>query len=79
MSMYNTTERIGFADLSKHNCRYRTQDPMLPYVSHIFQPIRRWRDYPYLHAWLRDVYQLPGVAETIDIDSCRRSYFAQLL
>ncbi|CAN0553600.1 unnamed protein product, partial [Ectocarpus sp. 8 AP-2014] len=35
-------------------------------------------DYPALYAWLRDVYQLPGVAETIDIDGCRRSYFAQL-
>eukprot|EP00752_Nemacystus_decipiens_P011878 g10533.t1 len=39
---------------------------------------RRWRDYPALHAWLRDVYQLPGVADTIDIDGCRRSYFSQL-
>ncbi|CAM9833960.1 unnamed protein product [Ectocarpus sp. 4 AP-2014] len=39
---------------------------------------KRWRDYPALYAWLRDVYQLSGVAETIDIDGCRRSYFAQL-
>eukprot|EP00904_Undaria_pinnatifida_P012182 jgi/Undpi1/8094/HiC_scaffold_24.g10566.m1 len=39
---------------------------------------KRWRDYPSLNAWLRDVYQLPGVAETIDIDGCRKSYFAQL-
>ncbi|CAN0517718.1 unnamed protein product, partial [Scytosiphon promiscuus] len=44
-----------------------------------FACIRRWRDYPSLNAWLRDVYQLPGVADTIDIDSCRQSYFAQLL
>ncbi|CAM9273559.1 unnamed protein product, partial [Hapterophycus canaliculatus] len=40
---------------------------------------KRWRDYPALHAWLRDVYQLPGVAETIDVDGVRKSYFAQLL
>ncbi|CAN0175843.1 unnamed protein product [Ascophyllum nodosum] len=39
---------------------------------------KRWRDFPSLYAWLRDVYQLPGVAETIDIEGARRSYFAQL-
>eukprot|EP00903_Cladosiphon_okamuranus_P014643 g13578.t1 len=39
---------------------------------------KRWRDYPALHAWLRDAYQLPGVADTVDIDGCRRSYFSQL-
>lgn len=40
---------------------------------------RRWLDFPSLYAWLRDVYQLPGVADTIDVDAARRSYFAQLL
>ena len=44
-----------------------------------FACLRRWRDFPSLYAWLRDVYQLPGVAETIDIEGARRSYFAQLL
>ncbi|CAM9465537.1 unnamed protein product [Discosporangium mesarthrocarpum] len=39
---------------------------------------RRLRDFPSLHGWLRDVYQLPGVAETFDLDDARRSYFSQL-
>jgi putative glutathione S-transferase len=44
---------------------------------------RRWADFPSLAAWLRDCAQLPlpggGVlGDTVDVDDCRRSYFAQL-
>ena len=38
----------------------------------------RVADFPSLHAWMRDVYSLPGVAATVDLDACRRSYFGSL-
>ena len=36
---------------------------------------RMLRDYPALFGWTRDVYQLPGVPETIDFPEIRRHYF----
>ncbi|MGD2180053.1 glutathione S-transferase family protein [Lusitaniella coriacea] len=39
---------------------------------------RRIRDYEYLSAYLRDLYQLPGVAETCDLDSVKRDYYGNL-
>ena len=44
---------------------------------------RRWADHPHLQAWLLDCAALPlpggGVlADTVDVDDCRRSYYGQL-
>ncbi|CAM9160868.1 unnamed protein product [Choristocarpus tenellus] len=39
---------------------------------------KRFSDFPSLQLWLRDVYQLPGVAGTFDLEDARRSYFSQL-
>lgn len=44
---------------------------------------RRWSDFPNLHAWLLDCAGLPlpggiTLADTVDVDDCRRSYFKQL-
>lgn len=36
---------------------------------------RRLVDYPNLWGWARDVYQLPGVAETVDVDQIKRHYY----
>lgn len=37
--------------------------------------LRRVQDYPRVWGYARDLYQLPGVAATVDLDAFRRSYF----
>ena len=39
---------------------------------------RRIRDYPNLNGYLRDLYQLPGVAETCDVEAVKRDYYGNL-
>jgi len=39
---------------------------------------RRVADLPNLSAWLRDMYQIPGVAETCDMEAMHTSYYSQL-
>ncbi len=39
---------------------------------------RRIQDYTNLGKYLRDLYQLPGVAETCDLDSVKRDYYGNL-
>jgi putative glutathione S-transferase len=39
---------------------------------------RRIRDYPNLDGYLRDIYQLPGVAETCDLEAVKRDYYGNL-
>jgi glutathionyl-hydroquinone reductase len=39
---------------------------------------RRIQDYPNLGRYLRDVYRLPGVAETCDLESVKRDYYGNL-
>lgn len=39
---------------------------------------RRIQDYRNLGEYLRDIYQLPGVADTCDIDSVKRDYYGNL-
>lgn len=39
---------------------------------------RRIQDYKNLGAYLRDVYQLPGVAKTCDLESVKRDYYGNL-
>lgn len=45
------------------------------YFSHFKCNQRRIADYPNLSGYLRDLYQLPGVAETVDIDQIKRHYY----
>ena len=40
--------------------------------------LRRIEDYTYLGAYLRDLYQLPGVAATCDLESVKRDYYGNL-
>jgi putative glutathione S-transferase len=42
------------------------------YVGHMKCNIRRIADYAHLSGYLRDLYQTPGVAETVDIDEIKR-------
>ncbi|MEO1637442.1 MAG: glutathione S-transferase C-terminal domain-containing protein [Cyanobacteria bacterium J06631_9] len=39
---------------------------------------RRITDYPHLRGYTAEVYQLPGIAETCDIDAVKRDYFGNL-
>lgn len=48
-------------------------DPV--YVSHFKCDRNRIADYPVLSAYLRDIYQHPGVAETVDLDHIRHHYY----
>jgi len=48
-------------------------DPV--YVGHFKCNIRRIVDYPNLWGYLRDLYQVPGVAETVNFDHIKRHYY----
>ncbi len=45
------------------------------YVSHFKCALRRIRDYPNLWAYTRDIYQMPGVSETVDIEYNKAHYY----
>jgi len=45
------------------------------YAGHFKCNIRRIQDYPNLSNYLRDLYQFPGVSETIDLESCKLHYY----
>lgn len=45
------------------------------YVTHFKCNLRRIVDYPNLWGFTRDIYQTPGVAETVDIPEIKRHYF----
>jgi putative glutathione S-transferase len=45
------------------------------YVGHFKCNIRRIADYAHLSGYLRDLYQVPGVAETVKLDQIKRHYY----
>jgi len=45
------------------------------YYSHFKCNLRRLADYPNLWPYTRDLYQHPGVAETVDFDHIKRHYY----
>ncbi len=45
------------------------------YVVHFKCNVRRIVDYPNLDGYLRDLYQHPGVAATVDMDQIKRHYY----
>lgn len=45
------------------------------YVGHFKCNLREIRDYPALSAYLRDLYQQPGIADTVDIDYIKEHYY----
>ncbi len=45
------------------------------YVGHFKCNLRRISDYPNLSGYLRDLYQTPGVAATVDFDQIKRHYY----
>jgi putative glutathione S-transferase len=45
------------------------------YHGHFKCNLRRIEDYPNLSAYLRELYQVPGVAETVNFDHIKRHYY----
>jgi putative glutathione S-transferase len=45
------------------------------YFGHFKCNLRRIVDYPNLFGYLRDLYQIPGVAETVNFDHIKRHYY----
>ncbi|HEY1654575.1 MAG TPA: glutathione S-transferase C-terminal domain-containing protein, partial [Candidatus Tumulicola sp.] len=45
------------------------------YYGHFKCNLRRIADYPNLSGYLRDLYQIPGVAETVNFDHIKRHYY----
>jgi putative glutathione S-transferase len=45
------------------------------YFSHFKCNLRRLADYPNLWNYLRDLYQVPGVADTVSIEQIKRHYY----
>ncbi len=48
-------------------------DPV--YAGHFKCNLRRIVDYPNLYGYLRDLYQYPGIAQTVDFDHIKRHYY----
>jgi len=48
------------------------------YYSHFKCNWRRIGDYPQLSNYLRDLYQVPGVAETVHLDHIKRHYYGSM-
>ncbi|MBP2290507.1 glutathione S-transferase family protein [Azospirillum rugosum] len=46
------------------------------YVGHFKCNLRRIADYPNLSGYLRDLYQVPGIAETVNFAHIKRHYYA---
>jgi len=49
------------------------------YYSHFKCNVRRIIDYPNLGNYLRDLYQVPGVADTVSLDHIKRHYYGSHL
>jgi putative glutathione S-transferase len=65
-------ERMTEADIRLFTTLVRF-DPV--YVGHFKCNLRRLVDYPNLWGFARDVYQTPGVAETVSFDHIKRHYY----
>jgi len=48
------------------------------YYSHFKCNLRRITDYPNLSNYLRDLYAVPGVAETVNMDHIKRHYYVSM-
>ena len=47
----------------------------LVYYSHFKCNIRQIRDYPNLQGWLKELYQTPGIHETVNLAQIKRHYY----
>jgi putative glutathione S-transferase len=49
------------------------------YVGHFKCNLRRIADYPNLSNYLRELYQVDGIAETVNMDQIKRHYYMSML
>lgn len=71
-SRFLTGSRLTEADIRLWTTLLRF-DPV--YVTHFKCDKKRISDYPNLYGFLRDIYQIPGIAETVSIDHIRHHYY----
>ncbi|MFZ1874395.1 MAG: glutathione S-transferase family protein [Chania sp.] len=69
---YLTGNRLTEADLRLWTTLIRF-DPV--YVTHFKCDQRRISDYPNLYGFLRDIYQIPGMADTVNMAHIRHHYY----
>ena len=69
---YLTGDRLTEADIRLWTTLIRF-DPV--YVTHFKCDRHRIGDYLNLHGFLRDIYQIPGIAETVDFAHIRNHYY----
>lgn len=69
---YLTGSRITEADWRLFTTLLRF-DPV--YVGHFKCNLRRLADYPNLSNYVRDLYQIPRVAETVDVEHIKKHYY----
>ena len=69
---YLTGNRITEADWRLFTTLVRF-DPV--YVGHFKCNLRNLRDYPNLWGYVRDLYQQPGIAETVDMPNIKAHYY----
>ncbi|WP_038903261.1 glutathione S-transferase family protein [Dickeya zeae] len=69
---YLTGEHLTEADIRLWTTLIRF-DPV--YHTHFKCDKRRISDYPNLYGYLRDIYQLPGIAETVNLEHIRHHYY----
>lgn len=69
---YLTGNQLTEADIRLWTTLVRF-DPV--YVTHFKCDKHRISDYLNLYGFLRDIYQMPGIAETVNFDHIRNHYF----
>lgn len=72
---YLCGERVTLADVRLFTTLFRFD---IVYYGLFKCNRRRIQDYEHLGAYLRDLYQLPGVADTCDLESVKRDYYGNL-
>ena len=74
-SRYLCTDRVTLADVRLFTTLFRFD---VAYYGIFKCNRRRIRDYKNLGAYLRDLYQLPGVAETCNLEAVKQDYYGNL-
>ncbi|QYY33020.1 glutathione S-transferase family protein [Cupriavidus pinatubonensis] len=72
MQRYLVGNRLTEADIRLFTTLVRF-DPV--YVGHFKCNLRRIADYPALSAFVRDIYQHSGIAETVNVEHIKRHYY----
>ena len=74
-SRYLCSDRLTLADVRLFTTLFRFD---IVYYGLFKCNLRRIRDYENLGGYVRDLYQLPGVAATCDLESIKRDYYGNL-